>query len=230
MLDRQKDEFLSIAAHELRTPMTAMKGYAQLLQRRAREMPDADRWMRPLHTIDQQVDRMTDLVERLLDVSRIQLGRLELTLQPMDLIRMVEEATAEAQMSTDKHQIEMVAPLSELQGRWDGSRLQQVISNLLSNAIRYSPNGGRIEVRVAFEQAEAVVSVKDEGTGIPPEAIPHLFERNYRAAEAARANAGGLGLGLYVAKGIIDAHGGSISVRSEPGKGSCFYVALPLAE
>jgi two-component system, OmpR family, phosphate regulon sensor histidine kinase PhoR len=227
-LDRLKDEFLSIAAHELRTPMTAMKGYAQLLQRWAREMPDAQRWVRPLQTIDQQVNRMTDLVERLLDVSRIQLGRMEVILQPVDLVRIIEEAAMEAQISTDNHQIEVMASLPELQGSWDATRLQQVISNLLSNAIRYSPGGGRIEVQVTRDQTKAVVSVKDEGPGISPEAIPHLFERNYRADEATRTHRGGMGLGLYVAKGIIDAHGGQIWVESEIGRGSTFYFALPM--
>lgn len=226
-LDQRKDEFLSIAAHELRTPMTAMKGYAQLLQRRADELPDADRWIRPLHTIDQQVERMTNLVERLLDVSRIQMGRLELKPEPMDLVRLIEEATAEARMTANQHDIELEAAQPEIQGCWDRARLQQVLTNLLSNAAKYSPHGGRIQVKVAGDQAEAVVSVKDEGTGIPQAALPHIFDRSYRSAEATHSNISGLGLGLYIAKGIIDAHGGRIWVESVEGQGSTFYVSLP---
>jgi PAS domain S-box-containing protein len=227
-LDRLKDEFLSIAAHELRTPMTAMKGYAQLLQRWAKNLPDAERWARPLQTIDQQVNRMTKLIEQLLDVSRIQMGRLVISPHPMDLVQLVVGAAAEAQIGAETHRIEVVASTPEVMGDWDALRLQQVVANLLSNAIRYSPEGTRIGVSVGCDQTQAVVAVKDEGIGISPEAIPHLFERNYRTTEATLSHSFGMGLGLYVAKGIIDAHEGRIWVESEIDKGSSFYFALPL--
>lgn len=227
-LERLKDEFLTVAAHELKTPMVSMKGYAQLLLRRIGQMPDAESWAKPLRTIDSQVNRMTNLVERLLDVSRIQMKRLELKIEPMDLVQLVQEATAEAQVTTSRHHIEVQTEYPQLAGRWDRYRLNQVLSNLLSNAIQYSPDGGNIEVRLARLDNHAMVSVRDEGIGIPPDALAHVFERNYRTAVASRSRVEGMGLGLYIAHEIVAAHGGRMWVESETGKGSWFYFSLPI--
>ncbi len=227
-LDQQKDEFLSIAAHELRTPMTSMKGFAQLLLRRAGQAPGTEAWLRPLQTIDQQVNRMNVLVERLLEVSRIQLNRLELRAEPVDLVFLAHEAAAEAQVTTSSHRIEVVAGEDSLMGCWDRYRLQQVFSNLLSNAIKYSPQGGVIEITVASRDGQALVAVQDQGLGITPKALPHLFERSFRTEEARRSQAEGLGLGLFICYGIVTAHGGHIWAESQPGAGSTFHFTLPI--
>ncbi|MCL5026764.1 MAG: ATP-binding protein [Chloroflexi bacterium] len=228
-LDRLKDEFLSVAAHEMKTPMASMKGYAQLLLKRAERIPDRGSWVASLRTIDTQVNRLVTLVDQLLDVSRIQMRRLELTPERVDLVALVREAVAEAQVTTGRHDIEVHAAVPELYGRWDHNRLAQVLANLLSNAIKYSPDGGHIDVAVTQQDEEAFVSVRDEGIGIPPEAQPHLFERYFRAGSSARSQPEGMGLGLYVTRGIVNAHRGRIWVESGPGKGTTFYFSLPLA-
>ncbi|MCL4498907.1 MAG: ATP-binding protein [Chloroflexi bacterium] len=228
-LDHQKDEFLSIVAHELKTPLTSMKGYAQLMLRRAGQLPDGEPLERPLRTIDYQTSRMVALADRLLEVSRVQMNRLQLNIETVDLALLAQEAAAEAQMTTSRHQIEVQVPEMGLLGNWDRSRLNEVFSNLLSNAVQYSPGGGRIDVNVMQQGEEALVSVRDEGMGISPEALPHMLERHFRTAEASRSRVEGLGLGLYVAHGIVAAHGGRIWAESELGKGSTFYFTLPLA-
>ena len=227
-LDRAKDEFISFAAHELRTPLTALKGHAQILLRRAERAgwPESDQ--RSLRVIDAQVDRLNELIGRLLDVSRIRLGRLQLSRQPTDLVALAREVAEELQVTTTVHRIRIYADVPELVGNWDPSALRQVLTNLIGNAIRYA-NPGPIDVRVSREDGQAVVRVTDYGPGIPPERQARIFEAFRPGAAAEYRRAGGLGLGLYISRGIVEAHGGRIWVESQVGVGSTFGFSLPLA-
>jgi len=225
-LDRAKDEFISVAAHELRTPLTSLKGHAQMLLRRAIQ----GRWhsddQKSLKTIDDQVDRLNNLIGRLLDVSRIRLGRLQIHPTPTDIVALAREVVEDMQVTTQVHHLVLEAEQPEIVGNWDPAALRQVLTNLIDNAIKYTP-GGPIEVRIRPRDGEVVVSVMDHGPGIPPERRGRLFEAFTAGPEEAR-RAGGLGLGLYISRGIVHAHGGRIWVESELGVGSTFYFSLPL--
>jgi signal transduction histidine kinase len=226
-LDRAKDEFISIAAHELRNPLAGLKGYAQILLRQARQKGYDEETVRILAAIDQQVDRLTELISRLLDVSRLQLGRLQLVRQPTDVVALAREVQEALQLTTSRHQITVDATPEKIVGDWDPGLLRQVFNNLVGNAIRYTP-GGRVAIRLGLEDAQADVLVSDEGPGIAPERLPYIFERFRQVLPRPERQAGGLGLGLYLSKGIVEAHGGRIGVESQAGRGSTFWFTLPL--
>gem|GEM_PF-899792 len=226
-LDRAKDEFISFAAHELRTPLTALKGHAQILLRRAERAGWAESDQRSLRVIDSQVDRLNDLISRLLDVSRIRLGRLQLSRQPTDLVALARDVAEELQVTTSVHRIRVQAEVPQVVGNWDPSALRQVLTNLIGNAIRYA-DPGPIDVRVGREGDQAVLRVTDYGPGIPPERQARIFEAFRPGAAAEYRRAGGLGLGLYISRGIVEAHGGRMWVQSQVGVGSTFGFSLPL--
>jgi two-component system, OmpR family, phosphate regulon sensor histidine kinase PhoR len=229
-VDRLKDEFFSMAAHELRTPLTAIKGYTQILDKlmdRRAEVAE-----RALRTIREQSDRMERLINELLDVARVQTGQLEFRYQDVELVALLRQLIAEIAPTAPQHtfHLQLDPPDAFFQGRWDRDRLTQVFANLLTNAVRYSPEGGEIDVMMEWSVAEAgavSVSVSDPGIGIPPEQIPRLFARYSRVSDGRHFQTGGLGLGLYISKEIIDAHRGTIRVSSTPGHGSTFTVTLP---
>lgn len=227
--DRAKDEFLSVASHELRGPITSLKGFTQLLLWQARKDPALEKYVGHLTTIDQQADVLVSRIKRLLDASRARMGRLELQPGPVDLVPLVREQIEQAQVRTQKHQIVLKADETELLGTWDRATLGQVVSNLLDNAIRYSPDGGEVEVVLRREGDEARLSVTDHGIGIRPEAMEKLFKSYFRDEAAARVTGEGLGIGLYFSHQVVVAHGGRMWVESEVGNGSTFHVALPLA-
>lgn len=224
---RARDQFLAVAAHELRSPLTSMKGFAQLLLRRARKSATGDEWLSPLQTIDTQVNRMTELVNRLLDVSRIEEKRLQLVRAPADLRQVVTDAVVEAQMTTENHTIRYAGTDEPVVLEIDSTRVTQVMSNLLDNAIRYSPPGTTVTVDLQADDSGAVVAVHDEGPGVPAALRERLFERYFSGMAAPRGSTEGLGLGLYVASGIVDAHGGSIWVESDGDHGATFRFYLP---
>ncbi len=226
-LDRAKDEFISIAAHELRNPLAGLKGYADILVRLARRKGFDQEATRFVEAIRQQADRLVELTNRLLDVSRLQLGRLQVVRRPTDLVALAREVQESQQLLTDRHTITVEASVPELEGDVDGGQIREVLSNLVGNAIKYAP-GGRIAIRVSRRDDEACVSVTDQGPGIPPGQLPHLFERFRQAGRTPAERAGGLGLGLYLSRGIVEAHGGQIGVESRPGQGSTFWFTLPL--
>ncbi len=239
---KNKDEFLSIVAHELRTPLTSLKGFSQLLLRPPGHTRSPETIAHCLEQIDHQVDRMAKLVSDLLDVSRIHLDRLQLERTRVNLTSLAEEVVNQMRATTQAHHISIVKGIVKgesivkgkdkgkdyVVGIWDRDRISQVLKNLLANAIQYSPQGGRIEVKISRQGAEALVAIHDEGIGITTEDLTHLFDRYYRSSEASSARAGGMGLGLFVAKGIIEAHQGRIWVESTEGEGSTFYFTLPL--
>jgi PAS domain S-box-containing protein len=221
-----KDAFIAAASHELRTPLAAAKAQAQLALRRLRDEADSPP-AKSLKTITAQIDRMAKLVEDLLDVSRVQIGRLSLELVEFDLAVLLRELADRIQALSEAHPFELKLPEGELRIHADRGRVDQVITNLLSNAIRYSPKGGSVVVTLEASDSEAHLSVKDHGIGIPPEKQSMIFERFGRAHGS---KYGGLGLGLTISQGIVEQHGGEIWVESSgvPGEGSTFHVRLPL--
>jgi signal transduction histidine kinase len=233
-LERQKDAFLSAAAHDLKTPLTTIKGLAQILQRRARrsDTPETNAMIDGLSRIDTTTTRMTALINELLDVTRLQMGRsLDLVLQPIDLVAFAERLISEQQQTTENHRLVVESEVDQLVGRWDEARLERAITNLLANATTYSPNGGTVTVRVrqdqVGDQAVAVLTVSDQGLGIPEADLPYIFERFHRASNVA-GTIPGTGIGLAGASQIIAQHGGEISVESTVGQGTTFTVCLPL--
>jgi two-component system phosphate regulon sensor histidine kinase PhoR len=225
-LDQMKDEFISIAAHELRTPLTAIKGYAELLDRRLSAQAGREGDRKSLGIIRKQTERLSGLVNEMLDVSRIEGGRLQLNSEPFDLSALATEVVNNLRVSTTTHILSLAAePAIEAFG--DTARIEQVLINLISNAITYSPEGGEIGVRAWVEGERACVSVSDQGIGIAPDELPHLFDRFYRAPSAGTMRSGGMGLGLYICQEIITRHGGTIRADSVAGAGSTFTFTLP---
>lgn len=227
-LERMRDEFLSVAAHELRTPITTIKGYAQLL----------DRWTPGGHEpregkafkiLNHQSDRLSALVQELLEVSRLQLGRLELRRRRFELGARVGEVVERMRGVSPRHRF-VLHQEGPVFVDADPDRIDQVLTNLFDNAIKYSPDGGDIEATVGLREGLAVVSVKDQGMGIPRERQGHLFERFYRAHAGLGSDRGGMGIGLHLSAQILQRHGGRIWFESEEGKGSTFSFSLALAE
>jgi PAS domain S-box-containing protein len=221
-VERLQQEFIVMVTHDLKTPLTSIKGLAQLMLRRQAFNPPA------LETIVGQSNHLERLINDLLDVARMEAGRLDLQLAPVDLGHLVQLAAAQAQVTTSRHQIRIDTAEQPIVHDWDGDRVRQILLNLLTNAIKYSPDGGEVVVRVVDEpdRQQATVSVIDHGLGIAPEVLSNLFSRFYRA-EASLTAGDGLGLGLYIARSLVVAHGGQIWVDSTPGSGSTFSFTLP---
>jgi PAS domain S-box-containing protein len=224
---RRRDEFLSIASHELRTPVAALQLQLQMLHRVAERTaePLPPTLVEKVEGLERQTRRLTVLVNELLDVSRMRLGRLELRLEEMDLAELAREAVrqleAELRRSGSRIAVRAEAPAP---GHWDRLRLEQVLTNLLVNAAKFG-EGRPIAVSVQAEEGLARLTVADQGIGIPAEHQERIFGRFERAASA--EHYGGLGLGLYIAREIVEAHGGRIRLASAPGLGSTFTVELP---
>lgn len=225
-IDRQKDEFISLMSHELKNPMASIKGYADLMRRRAGKTP-GDPNQKGLDVISQQIGRMTALLDQLLDFSRINMNRLQLDRRRHDLARLVERAVELARATTDVP-IRLDLEATELPADLDESRMSQVLNGLLGNAVKFSPAGGEIVVTVRRVGDEALVSVRDRGIGIPEEEQELVFEQFYRASNG-QSVAGGMGLGLFVAHDVVTRHGGRIELESAHGRGTTVTVGLPLA-
>lgn len=224
-LNRLKTEFLSTAAHELRTPLTSIRGFSELLLSRNL---DADRQKRFLTMINEQATRLGKLIDDLLDISRLEAKRnLTLAMEPVDMGVLIAQALSPFQESSPQHRFVLDRCPSYPPVLGDAVRLTQVVENLLSNARKYSPNGGMVAVRVASSDVDIHVSVQDEGIGMALDEQEHLFEKFYRA-NASNTATNGTGLGLSISKLIVELHGGAIWAESEPGKGSTFHFTLPL--
>ncbi len=227
---RVRDMFLSIASHELKNPLTSLLGNAQLLQRRsARAGAASDRDQHTVAVIIDQAARLNKLLTALLDVSQLENGQLSIERLPLDLRELAQRVVADVQPTLTQHTITISTPGAPLMIAGDALRLEQVFQNLLQNAMKYSPVGGLIAVQVEQRERMACVAITDQGMGIPPQALPRLFERFYRATQGHTGGIGGLGIGLYVVKEIITLHGGTISVASTEGVGSTFTICFPLA-
>lgn len=228
LFEEQKDSFLSAAAHDLRTPLSTVKGMAQLLQRRAAQI-DAegiDRIIAGLAEIDRSASRMTRLINELLDVTRGEMQRpVELNRAQSNLVAVLTRAVEEAGHSSRGRTIRVEAP-DTVQGLWDVERLERVFANVLANALKYSADGTEVTVSVHTDGNAVSVEVVDQGIGIPADEVSRVFERFYRASNVSE-RIQGTGIGLAGAKQIVDRHGGSIAVESEEGRGTRVIITLP---
>lgn len=226
--NRQKDVFLSVASHELRTPLTSLKGRVQLARRRLHRAGLSEEsyfvWM------EHALARMERLVNDLIDISRIESGKLALHPQRTDLAILCRQI-AEEQTENAERPVSVKVPTAPVEAEVDADRIGQVLTNLLSNALKYSPEDRPVVLTLRPTRREALIRVHDEGPGIPADAMPHLFERFYRVPgiEVQSGTGVGLGLGLFICREIVERHGGRIWAESTLGHGSTFYVALPLA-
>jgi signal transduction histidine kinase len=232
-LDKMKSVFVSVAAHELRTPLAPILGYMEMfLDGDFGPLTDGQR--ERLEVMDRNVRRLLEITNSLLDVTRIEAERVELILRPADLLALVETVLAEygPQLEAKTQRLTLRAPSDLPPALCDETRAAQIIGNLLSNASKYTPDGGLIDVSLALAEEEGFldVSVADNGVGVSAEDQEKLFERFFRAESAALTQASGAGLGLYITRSLVEMHGGRIWFESALGKGSTFHVTFPIAD
>ncbi|NPA91998.1 MAG: GAF domain-containing protein [Chloroflexi bacterium] len=226
--EEMKSTFISVISHELKTPVALIKGYAATLRREDVQW-DEETIREGLAIIEEEADRLTQLIDNLLDASRIQAGGLKLEMDEVNLKDLIERVVKGFRMQTAAHEIITDVP-EDLPPVWgDRERIRQILSNLLSNAIKYSPRGGVIRVGAWAEGDYVTVYVADQGIGIPEEEQANLFDKFYRVDSSLRRRTQGAGLGLYLAKALVEAHGGRIWVHSKPGAGATFFFTLPIA-
>lgn len=223
--DQQKDDFIKMASHELKTPVTTIKGYVQLLLKMNQAAKDPF-LANSLQTIDKQVFKLTKLITDLLDVTKIETGSLEMNPEYFPLATLVKEITADIQTTSNSHQLHFVQEADPLVYA-DRDRIAQVIINLLTNAIKYSPRSKAVTISVFSREGVALISVTDSGIGISKEDLPRIFDRFYRAAGKDEKTFPGFGIGLFIVKEIVSLHRGKIWAESEKDKGSTFFVSLP---
>jgi len=227
-LDRMKTELLSTVSHELRTPLGSIKGYATtLLTHGSRLRRDEQREF--LEIIDSEADRLRELIENLLDMSRLEAGVLRIDREPTRLGTMAQELTRKVQLSAPNHTLRLDWPKPDPRVLADSKRIYQVMQNLLTNALKYAPDGGRISISACVQRRELQVEVADEGLGMPAAELDKIFDRFHRVTGEVSRRIGGTGLGLAICKGLVESHGGRIWAESEgEGKGSTFKFTLPL--
>jgi signal transduction histidine kinase len=243
-IEKLKDEFVSIVSHELRTPLTAIKGYTQHLIRRIErrlrearqkqqstgplvELPESYD-LRSLNIVQSETEHLERLVSDLLDLSRVQWGELDLQYTSFYLADVLTERVRLAQVSAEQHAIYLDIQTQDSRIVADQLRVGQVFGNILDNAIKFSPPGKQVKVKLQEQDDEYLISVIDQGIGVSPESFDHIFERFYRIRNFASRQYSGIGMGLFVAKAIVEAHGGHINFSSNQGGGSTFYFTLPL--
>ncbi len=220
-----KSTFISIISHELRTPVALIKGYVGTLRREDAQW-DPKVVRDSLAVIEDEADRLTNLIDDLLDASRLQAGALILNRSEVEMDRLSEQIAKRFQTQTEKHTLDVDFPSDFPCIIADEERLTQVINNLVSNAVKYSPQGGRIQIRGRVRTDDILICVIDEGPGIAQEDIPHVFDRFYRSSEAAQKTKGA-GLGLFLAKAVVEAHGGNIWIDNQSKKGTSICFTLP---
>jgi PAS domain S-box-containing protein len=225
--EEMKSTFISVVSHELKTPVSLIKGYAGTLAREDAQW-DVRTVREGLQVIDEEADRLNSLINNLLDASRIQAGAFKIERSEVCLPRLAERVVENFRVETDRHHFVMDFPDDFPDILGDEERLRQVLNNLLSNAIKYSPAGGEIRVGGWTEEGWATAYVADQGIGIPIEEQGNLFQHFYRVDSGLRRSTQGAGLGLYLCKSIIEAHGGRIWLRSEQGQGTTVFFALPI--
>lgn len=223
-LNTKKDEFIGLASHELKTPVTSLSGYLQIINRR---LPAEDPNKRFIENALVQINKLSTLISDLLDVSKIETGQLPLSFTGFDLLQLVKEVIEVMQYSTKTHELYLETDVKELNATADRQRIEQVLVNLLSNAIKYSPGADRVNIKVSQSGDKALVSVRDFGPGINTEQQERIFNRFYRVEDMA-SHISGLGIGLYISKEIIGRHNGRLWVESDEGKGSVFQFEIPL--
>lgn len=226
--NRAKDEFIAVISHELRTPMTSILGWARLLRLGGL---DQETYQDALDSIERSTKAQAKLIEDLLDESRINAGKLRLDMRPVDLGTLCEAAIAMVRPAAEAKPIHLNVqiPSERIEASGDPMRLQQVISNVLSNAIKFTPEDGTVILLLKREGSEAVVVIRDSGRGVSPELLPHIFERYRQGVDRDGERQGGLGLGLAIARHLIEMHGGTIQAASDgEGKGSTFTIRFPV--
>lgn len=225
MQEQQKDEFISVASHELKTPVTSIKLYSQLMLDHLEHSGDEVAALM-IKNMNNQVDRLIDLIRTLLDTTKLAAGELLLTIEPIDINTLIEEQLETLALFSPQHYFTFKAgQIDEVYA--DRKLIGQVFTNLISNAFKYSPKGGEIIIATTQTDDGMKVSVQDFGIGIPLEVKDKIFERYFRVNDPLVATTSGIGLGLYITAGIVRQHGGSISLVSEEGSGSTFAFALP---
>ena len=226
--DKLKSQLLSIVSHELRTPLASIKGYVTtLIDYRDRLQTETQEEF--LHIIDEESDRLRELVENVLDMSRIEAGVLRIHPEPAPLAPVIEDALTTLQPKLAGREVDVHLPDALPDVVIDAGRVRQVISNLIDNAAKYSPPGARIDISVAVDDGHVTVGVHDRGPGIAPEHAQKIFDRFYRIDDARIRTTGGIGLGLAISRALIEAHGGRLWLESQVGQGTTFYFSLPIA-
>ncbi len=226
--DELKATFISVISHELKTPVALIKGYTSTLRR------DDANWdkamiQESLEIIEEEADRLTTMIDNLLDASRLEAGGLQLNFSDVSLLNLVTRLVERFRTQSGSHEIHMDFPADFPIVLADEDRIGQVISNLISNAIKYSPEGGAIRVSGGARPDQVIICIQDEGPGIAPGDVPYIFDRFYRADQAAKTTKGA-GLGLYLCRAVIEAHGGRIWVDPRPGEGARICFSLPRPE
>lgn len=224
-LEKQKDAFIGIASHELKTPVTTLFAYSQLLKKRLAQKGDKKN-VYFLSNIMRETKRLTTLIDDLLNVSRLESGKLPFQPEEFDVNMLVQQVVTDIQNTTETHEIRREGTV-EGNVIGDKNRIEQVLINLLTNAIKYSPNADKVIVHLSNDKKHALIAVEDFGFGIAKEDQPHIFKRFYRTSAKEEGEITGFGLGLYISFEIIKRHKGKIWVKSSKGKGSTFFVSLP---
>jgi signal transduction histidine kinase len=227
-LDRLKDEFVALVSHELRTPLTSIRGYLELvLEGEAGDLNDEQRQF--LGVVERNAHRLLALVGDLLFLAQMEAGKLSLEIGAVDLSAIAAESVETARPLAEEKDVTLTlatGPLALIGG--DRARLAQLLDNLISNGIKFTPSGGRVDVRVRGQRGNAVIEVRDTGMGIPSDEQQHLFERFFRTSRATEQAIPGTGLGLAISKAIVHAHGGRITLTSEENAGTTFRVSIPI--
>ena len=228
-LERQREEFVANVSHELRTPLSLIKGYVETLLDGARHDPEvAERFLK---IIERNTNRLDLLIQDLLTISALEAGRVKLNLQKVELRPLAEKVLGDLKPPADSKGVALVNQLPDLIAAADAVRLEQVLANLVDNAIKYGRSQGTVTVGGGKTgDGKIEVFVQDDGPGIPPESLDRVFERFYRVDKARSREQGGTGLGLSIVKHIVQSHGGKVWVKSEPGKGATFFFTLPQGE
>jgi len=225
-LEIARKDFVANVSHELRTPLSLIKGYVETLLDGAKDDPAIS--LKFLRTIERNADRLKLLIEDLLTISELEAGRIELHLQPLNIQPLAAKVLEDLQTRASARQITLNSRMASLQVEADPGRVEQVLANLVDNAIKYGRPGGTVTVDArAIANGLIEVSVADDGPGIPADAIERIFERFYRVDKARSREQGGTGLGLSIVKHIVQSHGGKVWAASEPGRGATFFFTLP---
>jgi signal transduction histidine kinase len=229
-LDKLKAEFVSVASHELKTPINVVQGYVQLLDEGVYgALSDEQRGV--LQTLESQIQSLARLVKQLLDVSRFEAGGGKLDLRRLEVGPFLDQLERAFQVLALQREVRFVVRRSEqlpAEVLWDADRMNEVLGNLLTNAFKFTPRGGEVDLSVEALDASIHVDVRDTGAGIPPEQVPHVFEKFFQADNQSAASSKGSGLGLAIAKSIVEAHGGTIQCDSTPGVGTTFSIVIPI--
>jgi two-component system phosphate regulon sensor histidine kinase PhoR len=224
-LESARKEFVANVSHELRTPLSLIKGYVETLLDGARNNPEVA--VKFLQTIDRNAERLKLLIEDLLTISELESGKVTLNLQAVELVPLVEKVFGDLKNRAAARNVTLLNQIPDLTVRADPDRLEQVLGNLIDNAIKYGKAGGVVATGGRVQEGQLEVFVQDDGPGIPAEALDRVFERFYRLDKARSREQGGTGLGLSIVKHIVQSHGGKVWAKSQPGQGGCFCFTLP---